>query len=69
MAREQLCVGGRKMRCWDENYWEYGAIAMVGRMYESLRATRGWVKDCVATSEVLDLDESSESYEQEEGKS
>lgn len=56
------------MHYFNEAIGEFRNIAMVGQMYEALRATRGWVKDCEATSEVLDADESSISCETEEGK-
>lgn len=56
------------MHYFNEVVGEFRNIAMVGQMYEALRATRGWVKDCEATSEVLDADESSIFCETEEGK-
>lgn len=56
------------MHYFNEAAGEFRNIAMVGQMYEALRATRGWVKDCEATGEVLDADESSISCETEEGK-
>lgn len=46
------------MHYWNERMGEFRGIEAVGQMYEALRATRREVKDCEATSEVLDFQES-----------
>lgn len=53
------------MHYFNEAVGEFWSIAIAGQMFESLRATRGSVRDCEATCEVLDIDESGQPYEKE----
>lgn len=42
------------MNCWQEREGEYRGIQMVSAWYDRFRRVRSEVKDCEATSEVLD---------------
>lgn len=54
------------MHYFNQDVGGFRNIAIAGQMFEALRATRGSVRDCVATCGVLDTDESGKPYEKEE---